>query len=72
MEDVLDAAFGAVGLDWKRHVEFDPALLRPAEARRLVGNPARAAARLGWTPGNPLRSLIREMVATQPSPMPVA
>jgi GDPmannose 4,6-dehydratase len=72
VEDVLDAAFGAVGLEWRRHVEFDPALLRPAEARRLVGNPARAAARLGWTPRRPLRSLIREMVEKQLATMPAA
>lgn len=70
VEDVLEAAFGAVGLDWRRHVEFDASLLRPAEARRLVGNPARAAARLGWTPRNPLRSLIREMVESQSSHVP--
>ncbi len=72
VEDVLEAAFGAVGLEWRRHVEFDPALLRPAEARRLVGNPARAAARLGWTPRNPLRSLIREMVEAQTAALPPA
>lgn len=72
VEDVLETAFSAVGLDWKRHVEFDAALLRPAEARRLVGNPARAATRLGWTPVNPLRSLIQEMVATRNSPAPTA
>ena len=65
VEDVLDAAFGAVGLAWQEHVIFDASLLRRAEARRLVGNPARAGSRLGWKPRNSLRSLIAEMVLSE-------
>jgi GDPmannose 4,6-dehydratase len=70
VEDVLSAAFEAVGLDWHQHVTFDPGLLRPAEARRLVGNPTRARLELGWTPLNPLPSLIREMVQSLSSSSP--
>jgi GDPmannose 4,6-dehydratase len=44
-------------------VEVDPALFRPAEVWRLVGDAAKARARLGWTPRTGFAELVREMVA---------
>ena len=40
-------AFEHVGLDAKKHVEIDPQLYRPAEVDVLLGNPAKAKAKLG-------------------------
>ncbi len=61
VEDVLDAAFGAVNLDWRQHVKSDQKLLRPEEPVRLVGNPAKAARVLQWQPTATFRQLITEM-----------
>jgi GDPmannose 4,6-dehydratase len=36
--EFLDAAFGAVGLDWRAHVKFEPRFVRPTEPVRLVGD----------------------------------
>jgi len=43
-------------------IRVDPALYRPAEVERLVGNPAHARAELGWEPEVPLEGICAEMV----------
>src|ERR1700730_10096085 len=46
VRDACDIAFRHVGLDYRDHVVIDPALYRPAEVDGLLGNPAKATARL--------------------------
>ena len=49
VQELVEAAFAHVGLDWREHVRVDATLKRgPAELRRLVGNPEKARSRLGW------------------------
>jgi GDPmannose 4,6-dehydratase len=62
VRDLLEVAFGHVGLDWQRYVVQDPALLRPAEVDLLVGDAARARRELGWEPRIDFPSLVRMMV----------
>ena len=50
MRELLDVAFGALGLDWKKHVEIDPRYFRPTEVDHLLGDPAKARSALGWKP----------------------
>jgi GDPmannose 4,6-dehydratase len=38
VRSLIEIAFGHAGLDWRRHVTLDPALLRPAEVDRLLGD----------------------------------
>ncbi len=61
VREVLDVAFGHLGLDWVRYVRSDPRLLRPAEPHTLVGNAARARRVLNWAPTRAFAELIREM-----------
>jgi GDPmannose 4,6-dehydratase len=63
LRELLDIAFSALGLDWRRHVISDPALIRPAEPVRLCGDAARARKLLGWSPSRDFAGVIREMVA---------
>jgi GDPmannose 4,6-dehydratase len=62
VRELVELAFGHVGLDWQKYVRTDPKLLRPAEVNKLRGNPAKAHAELGWLPEVDFPALIRMMV----------
>jgi GDPmannose 4,6-dehydratase len=62
VREVLDVAFGALGLDWKPHVEIDPRYFRPTEVDHLCGDASKARAALGWKPKVHFRELIEMMV----------
>jgi GDPmannose 4,6-dehydratase len=47
VRELCEVAYGHVGLDWREHVQSDPALRRPADIDVLVGDPSAAEA-LGW------------------------
>jgi GDPmannose 4,6-dehydratase len=62
VQQLVETAFGHAGLDWKKYVQTDPALLRPAEVDHLIGDPAKAKTRLGWQPSVTFEQLIAMMV----------
>ena len=47
--DFVRFTFEHAGLDWERHVRFDPRYLRPTEVDDLIGDPTKATTKLGWT-----------------------
>ena len=55
-------AFQAAGLHAADHLRTDPALMRPAEVEYLLGDPAKAATKLGWQAEVTLEQLASEMV----------
>ena len=62
VRDMCRLAFAHVGLNYEDYVKVDPAFLRPAEVDVLLGNPAKAKARLGWEATTSLEEMIAEMV----------
>src|SRR4026209_1413526 len=62
VRDLVQAAFGHVGLDWQKHVELDPKLIRPAEVEHLIGDSAKAQAQLGREPLGRFGCLVKMMV----------
>jgi GDPmannose 4,6-dehydratase len=62
VQQVVELAFGTVGLDWRKYVRSDPRFIRPEEPARLVGNAAKAKRVLGWQPTTTFENLIAEMV----------
>jgi len=62
IEDMCNIAFDAAGLKAKDHIVIDKQFLRPAEVNLLLGNPAKAKAKLGWEARTSLESMIQEMV----------
>src|SRR5512139_2122331 len=62
VRELVEAAFGHIGLDWQRYVRVDAKLLRPAEVDHLIGNPAKARTALGWEPTVDFSSLVAMMV----------
>jgi GDPmannose 4,6-dehydratase len=62
VQDLVEIAFGVVGLDWRKFVVEDPALLRPAEVDHLIGDPSKAKRMLGWQPTVSFPQLVEMMV----------
>jgi len=62
VQELVELAFGHVGLDWRQHVVQDPAFLRPAEVDHLLADPSLARRELGWTPTVGFRQLVEMMV----------
>src|SRR5260370_1770789 len=62
IRELLDAAFGAAGLDWEEYVEIDAKFLRPAEVECLCGDASKAREKLGWEPEVSFEELIKMMV----------
>jgi GDPmannose 4,6-dehydratase len=60
--EFAELAFGRVGLSWQEFVKVDPALLRPADVDLLIGDPAKAKAKLGWEPRMSFKQLVETMV----------
>jgi GDPmannose 4,6-dehydratase len=66
VEELVQAAFEHVGLDWREHVHIDESLKRgKAELHDLVGDPTKARERLGWIPEVPFADLVRMLVDAQ-------
>jgi GDPmannose 4,6-dehydratase len=63
IREFLDIAFARVGIhDWARHVQRDPRFFRPAEVDLLIGEPAKARERLGWSTSVTFQELVEMMV----------
>ena len=62
VQDLVELAFGHVGLDWRAHVRQDPAFLRPAEVDLLIGDASKAGRVLQWAPEVDFNGLIAMMV----------
>ena len=50
LQEFVEVAFSALNLNWRDHVQSDPALLRPTDLLTSRANTSKAAARLGWNP----------------------
>lgn len=59
---MCEIAFEHVGLNIDDHLVIDEKLFRPAEVDILLGDPAKAKAKLGWEPTTSMEDMIREMV----------
>lgn len=60
VRDFAAACFGAVGLDWTRHVASAPAEGRPRW--RLVGDSTKLTSRTGWRPTLAFEEMVRDLV----------
>jgi GDPmannose 4,6-dehydratase len=62
VRDFCRIAFSHVGLDYEKYVEVDPAFFRRADIDAVLGSPAKAKAKLGWSPKTSLEQLVAMMV----------
>ena len=64
VRDFLDAAFGAVDLDWEQYVEIDPRFYRPTEVDFLQADITKVREVIGWEPKITFTELVEEMVSS--------
>ncbi len=62
VQELVDVAFGHVGLDWREYVRQDQRYMRPAEVDLLVGDASKAGHVLGWEPNVLFKELVQMMV----------
>ena len=62
VRELLEAAFGHLGLDYQDHVYTDPQFLRPADVYELVGDASKARRVLGWEAEVSYHELVGMMV----------
>jgi GDPmannose 4,6-dehydratase len=65
VQDVVELAFKAAGLDWQQYVRQEKQLFRPADPRQVVGNAAKAKTVLGWQPEISFEQTITEMTQAE-------
>jgi GDPmannose 4,6-dehydratase len=62
VREFLEAAFGALDLDYREFVEFDAKYTRPSEVDVLLGDASKALKVLGWEPEVDFSSLVKMMI----------
>jgi GDPmannose 4,6-dehydratase len=62
VQELCEAAFGCLDLDWEEYIVVDPQFYRPAEVDLLVSDPSRAREELGWEPEVSFEGLVQMMV----------
>ena len=70
--ELVELAFGVVGLDWQDHVVTDASFIRPAEVDRLCADPGKAASELGWEPKIGFEELVTMMVEADMELLPTS
>ena len=68
LQDFVAEAFGAVGLDWRQHVQQDRALLRPSDIKYGAADATLAHQRLGWAATMDVDRVVAEMCRAAASP----
>ena len=71
LSDFIEKAFSCVGLEWRDHVEIDPALFRPADLMVGRADPGRAERVLGWRAGKLMPDVVRLMMEVEQGKVPV-
>ncbi|GGF92354.1 GDP-mannose 4,6-dehydratase [Paenibacillus abyssi] len=62
VEELVEIAFGHVGLSWRDYVVVDPKFVRPAEVDLLLGDCTKAKEKLGWKLEVDFEQLVTMMV----------
>jgi GDPmannose 4,6-dehydratase len=62
VRELVELAFGHVGLDYRQYVVSDPRFHRPAEVDLLLADPTKAREELGWKPKVTFPELVAMMV----------
>jgi len=64
VREFVEKAFGRVGLDWEKHVAYNPRYSRPTEVDLVQGGATKARLELDWVPKLTFDGLVQMMVDT--------
>ena len=70
VREFIQETFGLLNLDWEKYVSYDARYERPAEVELLIGDPAKAKAKLGWEPATRFAELVKIMVEADLAALP--
>jgi len=62
VKEFVQETFALLDLDWEKYVDYDKRYERPTEVDLLIGDPAKASAKLGWEPKVRFKDLVKIMV----------
>jgi GDPmannose 4,6-dehydratase len=62
VQELVEVAFGLVGMDWQRYVRIDERYFRPTEVDELRGDASKAQRVLGWEPTVTFAELVSLML----------
>jgi GDPmannose 4,6-dehydratase len=65
LNEFLEKAFEAVGLNAWDHVDTDPSLLRQSDIKKSVGDPRKAHHNIGWNPKFKFESIINQLITAE-------
>ncbi len=65
LDEFIAEAFGAVGLNWEKHVDSDPSFYRPADIHESRGNAAKAFKKLGWKARFNMKDTVRMLIEAE-------
>lgn len=63
--EFVAAAFEAVGLDWRAHVDIDDSLRRPSDIPYSAGNASKAQRLIGWKATSGMREVVAMMAEAE-------
>lgn len=63
LQSFVAESFAALDLDWREHVDIDPALMRPTDITVSKADPSKAYEKLGWKAQTGMSGVVRIMVA---------
>lgn len=62
LESFVDEAFSNFNLNWKEHVTQNKEFMRPTDLVLSVGNPIKAAVKMGWKAKSKMKDVVRMML----------
>ena len=62
VKEFAHKTFALLDLDWEQYTGTDERYMRPAEVEELLGDPTKAATKLGWKPRHSFDELVGMMV----------
>ena len=65
LREFVQCAFEMAGLDWERHVDHDPLLLRPTDIMASYANPDKASRILKWRAEAKMKEVVRRMLEAE-------